>query len=68
VVDLASTRRTPDGAVKVLAWYDNEAGYAARVVELVNLVGATVKAPRPATDAGPAEITPPRPTAEVPVG
>jgi glyceraldehyde 3-phosphate dehydrogenase len=68
VIDLASTRRTPDGAVKVLAWYDNEAGYAARVVELVNLVGADLKPPRPAVKAQ-APSTQPRATpAKVPVG
>jgi glyceraldehyde 3-phosphate dehydrogenase len=39
VVDLASTRRGPDRQAKVLAWYDNEAGYAARVVDVCRLVG-----------------------------
>lgn len=73
VVDLASTRRTPEGAVKVLAWYDNEAGYAARVVELVNLVGASLKPPRPAAKAQtPRAQTPKQPpqdaTLKVPVG
>ena len=40
IVDLASTREAPDGHFKVLAWYDNEAGYAARVVDLVDLVAS----------------------------
>jgi len=39
VVDLASTRRGPGNQAKVLAWYDNEAGYAARVVDLCRLIG-----------------------------
>lgn len=40
VIDLASTRRGPANQAKILAWYDNEAGYSARVVELCRLVGA----------------------------
>ncbi|HYH48754.1 MAG TPA: type I glyceraldehyde-3-phosphate dehydrogenase [Acidimicrobiia bacterium] len=40
VVDLASTRGGPGNTVKVLAWYDNEAGYAARVIDLCRLLGA----------------------------
>ena len=40
IVDLASTREAPDGHFKVLAWYDNEAGYAAGVVDLVDLVAS----------------------------
>jgi len=37
-VDLASTRGAPQHQFKVLGWYDNEAGYAARVVDLVSIV------------------------------
>jgi len=37
IVDLASTRRGPENQAKVLAWYDNEAGYAARVVDVCRL-------------------------------
>lgn len=44
VVDLASTRRGPGGQAKVLAWYDNEAGYAARVVDLCRFMGASAPA------------------------
>lgn len=44
IVDMASTREAPGGQFKVLAWYDNEAGYAARVVDLVTLVGARMGA------------------------
>ncbi|HYN36956.1 MAG TPA: type I glyceraldehyde-3-phosphate dehydrogenase [Actinomycetota bacterium] len=39
VVDLASTMKAPSGCLKVLAWYDNEAGYAARVVDLARMIG-----------------------------
>ena len=38
IVDAATTY-TVDRMVKVLAWYDNEAGYAARMVDLAALVG-----------------------------
>ena len=40
IVDLASTRRGPENQAKVLAWYDNEAGYAARVVDVCRLMGS----------------------------
>lgn len=40
IVDLASTRRAPQGQLKVLAWYDNETGYTARVLDLASLVAA----------------------------
>ena len=39
VMDLASTRRGPGTQAKVLAWYDNEAGYSARVVDICRLLG-----------------------------
>jgi glyceraldehyde 3-phosphate dehydrogenase len=39
VIDLASTRGGPGNQFKILAWYDNEAGYAARVVDVCRLVG-----------------------------
>jgi glyceraldehyde 3-phosphate dehydrogenase len=35
IVDAASTQVIDDRLVKVLAWYDNEAGYAARMLDLV---------------------------------
>jgi glyceraldehyde 3-phosphate dehydrogenase len=38
VLDLASTRRGPGTQAKVLAWYDNEAGYSARVVDICKLI------------------------------
>jgi len=46
VMDLVSTRRGPGTQAKVLAWYDNEAGYSARVVELCRLLG-TGRQPEP---------------------
>jgi glyceraldehyde 3-phosphate dehydrogenase len=39
VIDLASSRRGPGTQAKVLGWYDNEAGYSARVVDLCQLLG-----------------------------
>lgn len=45
VVDLASTRRAPESNLKVLAWYDNEAGYAARVVDVARMVGGMLPVP-----------------------
>ena len=51
VMDLVSTRRGPGTQTKVLAWYDNEAGYSARVVDLCRLLGAD----RPVEPAEPAE-------------
>lgn len=38
-IDLDSTRGAPGNQFKVLGWYDNEAGYAARVVDLVRRLG-----------------------------
>ncbi len=48
VIDLTSTRRGPGTQAKVLAWYDNEAGYAARVVDLCCILAG---AARPTTEA-----------------
>ncbi len=42
IVDGLSTIVIEDRKVKVLAWYDNEWGYSARVVDLVKLVGASL--------------------------
>ena len=39
VVDALSTNVIDDRLVKVLSWYDNEAGYSSRVVDLVRFVG-----------------------------
>jgi glyceraldehyde 3-phosphate dehydrogenase len=51
VIDLASTRRGPGTVAKVLAWYDNEAGYSARVVDLCRLMTEGYRKPQsPAVD------------------
>lgn len=44
IVDLLSTRVTDRRLVKVLAWYDNEWGYANRLVELAGMVARTARA------------------------
>ena len=38
IVDAASTMVTDDTLLKVYAWYDNEVGYACRMVDLANIV------------------------------
>lgn len=43
IVDALSTRVTDGQLVKVLAWYDNEWGYANRMVELAALVAGSSK-------------------------
>ncbi len=40
IVDAPSTMVIDDQMVKVLAWYDNEWGYANRMVELASMVGS----------------------------
>jgi glyceraldehyde 3-phosphate dehydrogenase len=37
----AGLTRVRDGLVKVFGWYDNEWGYAARLADLVAMVGAS---------------------------
>ena len=39
IVDLEMTRVVDGNLVKVVAWYDNEWGYANRLVELTQIVG-----------------------------
>lgn len=52
IVDAQSTLSLNDGSVKVMAWYDNEWGYACRMVDLVRLVGQRpTRSPSPAFDA-----------------
>jgi glyceraldehyde 3-phosphate dehydrogenase len=38
IVDGPSTMLTDDTLLKVYAWYDNEVGYACRMVDLANIV------------------------------
>ena len=38
IVDALSTMVTDGTMLKVYAWYDNEAGYACRMVDLANIV------------------------------
>ncbi|MBT6069273.1 type I glyceraldehyde-3-phosphate dehydrogenase [Candidatus Peregrinibacteria bacterium] len=38
IVDLLSTKVLPGGLVKVISWYDNEWGYVARVVNLIEWI------------------------------
>lgn len=42
IVDAISTMVTDGTQVKVLAWYDNEWGYANRLVELARIVAAAL--------------------------
>jgi len=45
IIDLPSTRVTDERLVKVIAWYDNEWGYANRLVELAGMIAtATARA------------------------
>jgi glyceraldehyde 3-phosphate dehydrogenase len=39
IVDLKNTKVVGERMVKILAWYDNEWGYSARVVDLVRMIG-----------------------------
>ena len=43
IVDLPMTRVVDGDLVKIMAWYDNEWGYAARLVELAEDVGKKIK-------------------------
>ena len=38
IVDALSTMVTDETLLKVYAWYDNEVGYACRMVDLANIV------------------------------
>jgi len=44
IVDAPSTMVIDETHVKILAWYDNEWGYANRIVELLRLVAASLRA------------------------
>jgi len=43
IVDALSTKVTDETQVKVLAWYDNEWGYANRLAELTELVAGSIE-------------------------
>lgn len=42
IVDALSTMAVSPRTVKVLAWYDNEWGYACRVIDLAHYIGQTI--------------------------
>jgi glyceraldehyde 3-phosphate dehydrogenase len=42
IIDALSTLVINDTQVKIYAWYDNEMGYAHRLVDVANLVGASL--------------------------
>jgi glyceraldehyde 3-phosphate dehydrogenase len=50
IVDLGLTQVVDGNLVKVFAWYDNEWGYANRLVEQVVRVGKTLSSPTAPTD------------------
>ena len=52
IVDALSTMVVDGTHVKVLAWYDNEWGYANRLVELARMVGRSLSDSVPATSRG----------------
>jgi glyceraldehyde 3-phosphate dehydrogenase len=41
IVDSASTLLLHDNVVKIVAWYDNEWGYSARMVDIAAVVAAS---------------------------
>lgn len=51
IVDALSTIVIEDRKIKVLAWYDNEWGYSARVLDLVKLVGKQLAQEKTAVNA-----------------
>ncbi len=56
IVDAPSTMVTDGTQVKILAWYDNEWGYANRLVELARTVASSLPSVQSAADtAGPAD-------------
>ena len=40
IFDSLATRASGDGWAKILAWYDNEGGYATRLVDMAAFIGA----------------------------
>ena len=51
IVDAGSTMVTGGTQVKILAWYDNEWGYANRLVELARMIAQSLPAPETSTTA-----------------
>ena len=49
IIDAASTLVIGGTMVKVIAWYDNEWGYASRLADLAAYVGAKLPSPALAT-------------------
>ncbi len=47
IIDGLSTIVMEENKIKVLAWYDNEWGYSARVLDLTKLVGKSLKSKEP---------------------
>ena len=43
IVDGLSTMVIDNTQLKILAWYDNEVGYANRLIELVSKVASSIK-------------------------
>jgi glyceraldehyde 3-phosphate dehydrogenase len=52
IVDIPSTMVTDGTQVKILAWYDNEWGYANRLVELARTVAESLPGDERATASG----------------
>ena len=42
IIDALSTIVMDDHKVKILAWYDNEWGYSARVIDLTKIIGKSL--------------------------
>jgi glyceraldehyde 3-phosphate dehydrogenase len=70
IVDLSLTQVVGGNMLKVVAWYDNEYGYANRLVEQTIMVGQKITAPAPQTPPaapqGGDQPQVPQPTQEVP--
>ena len=42
IVDAPTTSLIDGNLVKVLSWYDNETGYSARILDLLEFIGKTI--------------------------
>ena len=63
IVDLSLTQVVGGTMLKVIAWYDNEYGYANRLVEQTITVGSKLSESTPAQQTAPANVTPSEPPA-----